>query len=958
MTTSKPSSLQHIIRIRQQDTFVGREKESSYFEENIRLPVDNKERQFLFNVFGQGGIGKTWLLHRYQQLAEDRGYVTALANEAQTDILTVMMSLSEQLGQQGHKLSNFDNRYRVYRQKRQELEADPQAPQGTMAFLGHTLAKVGTTLARHTHVGEIVFSFVDDEALHAQVSEWGNYIAKKLTNKDEIRLMLEPVQTLTPLFLDDLRNVAKKRSIGLFFDTYEHTGAYLDDWLRSLLQGRYGALPPNIALAIAGRRQLNWQQWELFDGLLVRLELEPFTDTEAREFLLRKAITDPQVIDLILRISGLLPLLVATLAVKYSSHLDRTLTPSSTAVDCFLKWVEDSKHRIFVLDAAIPRRLNQDILAILLDKNDVAPYFEWLKQLPFVEEISTGWFYHDIVRSQMLHYKHRESPQKWADLHSLLMTFYEELCSNLKLRPEKEYHDTAWQEYKLEILYHRLCLDPNKYLPFALNGYLAALDVERSFAQHWASTVRQAGEDSGVTEIEHWGKQLNTRDNESIVATFTSLLENQDIERQWHSTALRWRGVIYKGMGLQKQALDDFSRSIELRPDYTPAIGEKALLYAEIEQYDEALIEISNAIQLDSSGHWLAHRGDIYRQIENNELALADFDKSIDLGYENHWAYGQRAIVLRNLNRYDEAIDSFMDAERLESDCSFCIAERGETFRLMEKYTEALSDFDRAIFLNNEDVWAISHRGVVHATLRDYDLALEDFNRTIALSPSHWTYEQKGVVLRTIGRYRDAINALTQAEELEPNCSACLTERGQAYCLIQDYGKALDDFNKAVEIDEYFHWAYEQKGLVLRRLKRYEDAIHALTQAERTDPDCSVCIAERGQTYFLMQNYDRALEDLNKAIRMDDTYHWAYERKGAALLSLKRYQEAVASLSKAHELNSECVDCLIARFQAYANMNDINHAFADLRNIFELLFRRVRSIMSRRKVGQQQSYDR
>jgi hypothetical protein len=46
------------------------------------------------------------------------------------------------------------------------------------------------------------------------------------------------------------------------------------------------------------------------------ISLEPFTEEEARQYLNRKEITNPQVIDVILRLSGRLPLLVATLAAE------------------------------------------------------------------------------------------------------------------------------------------------------------------------------------------------------------------------------------------------------------------------------------------------------------------------------------------------------------------------------------------------------------------------------------------------------------------------------------------------------------------------------------------------------------------------------------------------------------------------------------------------------------------
>jgi hypothetical protein len=43
----------------------------------------------------------------------------------------------------------------------------------------------------------------------------------------------------------------------LFFDTYEQTGALIDPWLRSVLEGQFGVLPANLVVVIAGRKPLD-----------------------------------------------------------------------------------------------------------------------------------------------------------------------------------------------------------------------------------------------------------------------------------------------------------------------------------------------------------------------------------------------------------------------------------------------------------------------------------------------------------------------------------------------------------------------------------------------------------------------------------------------------------------------------------------------------------------------------
>lgn len=58
-----------------------------------------------------------------------------------------------------------------------------------------------------------------------------------------------------------------------------------------MLEGRYGDVPLNIVLVIAGRDELDKNFWVMYESLLVNMSLESFTEEEAREFLARKGIT-------------------------------------------------------------------------------------------------------------------------------------------------------------------------------------------------------------------------------------------------------------------------------------------------------------------------------------------------------------------------------------------------------------------------------------------------------------------------------------------------------------------------------------------------------------------------------------------------------------------------------------------------------------------------------------------
>jgi hypothetical protein len=503
-------SLQRLVRKREQDKFVGRVNEIHRFQLNLRRPIDDPNRYFIFNVFGVGGIGKTCLLERFNAAVTELGGLTAYVDESQNNALVVMDAIAGQLAVQGHKLDSFVQRYKTYRQLRQELVTDPEVPPGLPALLGRVVAKGGWRVLTQLVPGiEILKDFVDGPTIAATVTDFSNFIARKISNKDEIQLVLEPVSILTQLFIADLWKLPEDKLVALAFDTYEFSGEFLDAWLRNMLDGNYGDSPPSLIFMIAGQSELDRNLWNRYDRIIDRMLLSPFSDAETREYLDRKGIADERVVATITSLSKNLPLLVAILATSQPDSPGQLGDPSGNAVDHFLKWVQDAKQKRIVLDAALPRQLNRDILGIVASDADAYLLFDWLKKTPFVKERGSGWVYYDLVRTQMLRYKFRESPHSWATTHQRLAEYYESL-QDKQGSSDAILRDQNWQAFSLESIYHRLCQSPRVYQLQAISGFMLALKDLGDFAYRWVVAIKQAGEDTQSMDLTKWGTLLET----------------------------------------------------------------------------------------------------------------------------------------------------------------------------------------------------------------------------------------------------------------------------------------------------------------------------------------------------------------------------------------------------------------------------------------------------------------
>ena len=737
-------SLQEILKQRQQKSFVGREEQINFFRSNLALSLESEQRRFILSVFGQGGVGKTTLLKQFRKIASENNFATALSNDEETSVPKVMARLAQQFENQGHKLEKFSERYKVYRQKKQELESDPEAPQGFSAFLGQAVAKGGLRLAKEVPVAGVAMDFVDADAFASQAGEWASFVAKKLTNKDEVRLVQEPLEVLTPLFLKEIGEIADNSDIALFFDTYERTDDFLDGWLLDIFDGRYGDIPANILFIVAGRQELDKNHWANCEGLIARFPLEPFTEDEAREYLKQKGISDEQVIKVILELSGCFPLLVATLAAEVPEDPIQIGDSSGTAVERFLKWVDDDKRKEVALDAAIPLCINEDILVQLQGEEEGKALFNWLKEMPFVNERHNGWVYHDVVRTQMLRYKRRLSLKGWSELHGKLAEYYDNLRNNLQLAEDKIWLDSSWFRYTLEVTYHRLCESPHKYLSGALNEFLIALKNKRKFAQRFAERILKAGENADSDEVKRWGEKLveglkayEEKRYEKSLEMFTALVEHSD-EMKWQPVALGWRGITYRNMGNYEYALKDFDRAIEIDANYDWALADRGFTYFLMKRYDDAFKDFNRAIELNPDYKWaLAQRGFTYTVIKAYDDALSDINRAIEIDPKYTLAQAYRGITYRQMKRYDDGLKELDRAIESEPNDKWAIAHRGKTYRKMKRYKDAIKDFDRAIEVDSDYIGALVLRGEYYLIVKQYDKALTDLNRAIELQENN-----------------------------------------------------------------------------------------------------------------------------------------------------------------------------------------------------------------------------
>ncbi|NUS59142.1 MAG: ATP-binding protein, partial [Streptomycetaceae bacterium] len=394
-----------VLRAQQEAQFVGRAQRRREFLDSIRLPAGDPRHKSLFTIHGVAGIGKTYLTQQLRRDAEGCGAVCGYADESSYDVPQTISALARDLARAGHPLKRFDRRFAVYQDRRHQLEADPQAPPGAFEFVARMALKTGVQLAKNTPVLSLAADVVDPAATAEQAERLRAYLKRKLRKSDDVQLLLSPADILTPLLVEDLTELCRRRSVVLLLDTFEQTSPYLESWLADLFKGRYGAVPGNVTVVVSGQQPLDRNLWIAHRGMISDIALEEFGTEEARELLRKLGVQDGTVEETILELSSGLPLLLAMLGNEHPESADEVGDHTGDAVERFLRWVSDEDHKEAALAGALPRALNHDIYRALTGDAHRAADFNWLLGQPFVTKSAGAGTYHGVVRAQMLRFR-------------------------------------------------------------------------------------------------------------------------------------------------------------------------------------------------------------------------------------------------------------------------------------------------------------------------------------------------------------------------------------------------------------------------------------------------------------------------------------------------------------------------------------------------------------------------
>ncbi|XP_048223382.1 tetratricopeptide repeat protein 13 isoform X3 [Perognathus longimembris pacificus] len=324
------------------------------------------------------------------------------------------------------------------------------------------------------------------------------------------------------------------------------------------------------------------------------------------------------------------------------------------------------------------------------------------------------------------------------------------------------------------------------------------------------------------------------------------------------------------GSGLYDEAIRHFSTMLQEEPDLVSAIYGRGIAYGKkglhilspLGRINEAVNDLTKAIQLQPSARLYRHRGTLYFISEDYATAHEDFQQSLELNRNQPTAMLYKGLTFFHRGLLKEAIEAFKEALKQKVDFIDAYKSLGQAYRELGNFEAATESFQKALLLNQNHVQTLQLRGLMlyhHGSLHE---ALKNFKRCLQLEPYNDVCQyMKGLSHVAMGQFYEGIKAQTKVMLNDPLPGQKASPEYLKVKYLREYSRylhahldtPLTEYNVDMDLPGSFkdHWAktlpflledYEEQPGLQPHIK---DVLHQNFDSYKPEVQELICAADR-----------------------------------------------------------------------------------------------------------------
>jgi tetratricopeptide (TPR) repeat protein len=322
------------------------------------------------------------------------------------------------------------------------------------------------------------------------------------------------------------------------------------------------------------------------------------------------------------------------------------------------------------------------------------------------------------------------------------------------------------------------------------------------------------------------------------------------------------RGLAKLQTGDCLEAIKEFDRAIERKPNHARSFMYRGQCFDEILEIEKAIADLGIAVRLNPRLDLaFKMRGDIYAKIGKSKEAIADYTRVLKLVPNDHDALSTRADAYREIGNYSAA---------------------AADERRAEKAWELLQDDPRrAAFTLSMPFQTIRPKLLTEQEL--IDSYVRSIKRTELLPDSR-------EIIQSLAR--EEIEKFTKILRVNPNFAGAYFDRGNNYARLGELDQAIADYSKAIGFDPNDHRSFNNRAIACARTGNYERAVADLVRAMSIEPKDASRLYNFGLVLFNQGLFQQSVNIMSAYVGRKPNDVKAYQLRALAFRKLGKSVDA------------------------------------------------------------------
>ena len=299
-------------------------------------------------------------------------------------------------------------------------------------------------------------------------------------------------------------------------------------------------------------------------------------------------------------------------------------------------------------------------------------------------------------------------------------------------------------------------------------------------------------------------------------------------------------------------------------------------------------------------------------------------------------------------NKYNEAIDKFNlgklnNAILLLDECVKLDSTSANSYFLLSKCyynldlkIEFLQNIKKAFFIDSTNVVYISEIGNYYRSVRENDSANFYYDMIIENFPNFSdVFYWKSLINIKNEDYSSALDNINKAINIEEK-DYFFNERAGIYRKQKNFNKSLSDYKICIEINNESSLYYNNIASLYKKIGILDSSLYFYNKSITLDKQNKLSFNNRGEVFLENGDIDNAKKDFKKSLEIDSSYTLALNNLSICFYNNNELDKTIELLNKCIEIQPNFVTALVNRGIYYQTVRDERKACEDWKKASKL----------------------